>query len=148
MLDKNAYAGGHTTTHIRDGYVFDEGPHVSFTKNERIKKFFAEAINNEYLSIDAYIDNYWRGQYIRHPVITNMHGMPRDVVVKCITDYVEAKQNPNPTINNYEDWLVASYGRTYAETVSDAVRIEVPHHPGLQPQHGMGRPAAVPGAAV
>ena len=115
VLDKNAYAGGHTTTHIRDGYVFDEGPHVSFTKNERIKKFFAEAINNEYLSIDAYIDNYWRGQYIRHPVITNMHGMPRDVVVKCITDYIETKQNPNPTINNYEDWLVASYGRTYAE---------------------------------
>ncbi len=96
VLDKNAYAGGHTTTHIRDGYVFDEGPHVSFTKNERIKKFFAEAINNEYLSIDAYIDNYWRGQYIRHPVITNMHGMPRDVVVKCITDYVEAKQNRQP----------------------------------------------------
>src|SRR5687767_4542385 len=44
-----------------------------------------------------------------------MHGMPRDVVVKCITDYVQAKQNATPTINNYEDWLVASYGRTYAD---------------------------------
>jgi len=115
LLDKHTYPGGHTTTHSRDGYLFDEGPHVSFTKNDRIKKFFAEAVNNDYLSIDAYIDNYWRGQYIRHPVITNMHGMPRDVTVKCITDYVQAKQNAHPTINNYEDWLVASYGRTYAE---------------------------------
>jgi hypothetical protein len=93
VLDKNSCAGGHTATRIGDGYVFDEGPHVSFTKHKRIKKYFGDAIDNEYLSIDSYIDNYRRGQYIRHPVITNMDGMPRDVVVKCITDYVEAKQN-------------------------------------------------------
>lgn len=115
LLDKNSHAGGHTSTHIRDGYVFDEGPHVSFTKDERVKQMFAEAIGNDFLSIDAYIDNYWQGQYVRHPVITNMHGMPKDVVVKCIDDYVEAKKNPPAKIENYEDWLVASYGRTYAE---------------------------------
>jgi protoporphyrinogen oxidase len=115
VLDKNAHAGGHTASHTRQGFVFDEGPHVSFTKHDRIKKIFADAIGGDYLSIDAYIDNYWRGHYVRHPVITNMHGMPRDVVVKCIEDYVEAGKNPNPRIENYEDWLVASYGRTYAE---------------------------------
>lgn len=116
ILEKKAYAGGHTATHIRDGYVFDEGPHVSFTKQEKIKAIFAEAVGNDYLSIDAKIDNYWQGQFIRHPVITNMHGMPQGTVVKCIRDYVEASKNPDPRIENYEDWLVASYGRTYAET--------------------------------
>lgn len=115
VLDKNAYPGGHTATHTKQGFVFDEGPHVSFTKHEKIKTIFADAIGNDYLSIDAYIDNHWRGHQIRHPVITNMHGMPRDLVVKCIADYVEAGKNPNPRIENYEDWLVASYGRTYAE---------------------------------
>ena len=116
ILEKKAYPGGHTATHVRDGYVFDEGPHVSFTKQEKVRRLFADAVNNDYLSIDAKINNYWRGQYIRHPVITNMHGMPHDVVVQCIRDYVEAGKNPNPRIENYEDWLVASYGRTYAET--------------------------------
>lgn len=116
ILEKKPYAGGHTTTHIRDGYVFDEGPHVSFTKLEKVQKLFAESVGNDYLSIDAKIDNYWQGRYIRHPVVTNMHGMPHDLVVKCIGDYVQAKQNPGARIDNYEDWLVASYGRTYAET--------------------------------
>lgn len=116
ILEKKPYAGGHTATHSRDGYVFDEGPHVSFTKQEKVQKIFAEAVGNDYLSIDAKIDNYWRGRYIRHPVITNMHGMPHDLVVKCISDYVEAKKNPGARIDNYEDWLVASYGRAYAET--------------------------------
>ena len=116
VFDKKAYAGGHTATHTRDGFVFDEGPHVSFTKQEKIKKLFAEAVNNDYLSIDAYIDNYWQGHSIRHPVVTNMHGMPHEMVVKCISDFVKVQNTPNPKIANYEDWLVASYGRTYAET--------------------------------
>ena len=115
VLDKKAYAGGHTATHERQGFLFDEGPHVSFTKEDKIKSIFAEAVKNDYLSIDAYIDNYWQGQFIKHPVITNMHGMPVDMIAKCIADYVEAGKNPNPKIENYEDWLVASYGRTYAE---------------------------------
>ena len=42
VFDKKAYAGGHTATHTRDGFVFDEGPHVSFTKHEKIKQLFAE----------------------------------------------------------------------------------------------------------
>src|SRR5262249_4392427 len=46
---------------------------------------------------------------------TNMYGMPTDTVAKVIADYVEAKSIKNPTIENYEQWLVASYGRTYAE---------------------------------
>ncbi len=116
VLEQKAYPGGHTATHCRDGFVFDEGPHVSFTKMDKIKKIFADAVNGDYLSIDAQIDNYWQGRFVRHPVITNLHGLPHELVVKCIADYVEAKRNTNQTIGNYEDWLVASYGRAYAET--------------------------------
>ena len=86
VFEAKAYAGGHTTTHIRDGFVFDEGPHVSFTKNERIKALFAEAIDNKFESIDAYIDNYWQGHWIRHPVVTNMHGLPARLVTDVVRD--------------------------------------------------------------
>lgn len=115
LFDKNAYAGGHTASHTVDGFIFDEGPHVSFTKNEQVRALFAKAIDNKYESINAYIDNYWQGHWIRHPVITNMHGMPTDTVANVIRDYVEAKAVTNPTIENYEQWLIASYGRTYAQ---------------------------------
>ena len=147
VLDKNAYPGGHTTTHIRDGYVFDEGPHVSFTKNERIKKFFAEAINNDYLSIDAYIDNYWRGQYIRHPVITNMHGMPRDVVVEVHHRLRRGQAERQPDHQQLRGLAGRQLRPHLRRAVSDAVRVEVPHHSCLEPQHRVGGPAALPGAA-
>lgn len=116
IFDKNPYAGGHTMSHHRGGFIFDEGPHVSFTKNERIRQLFKEAVEGDFLKVDAYIDNYWQGHWVKHPVITNLHGLPESNVVACIRDYVEAKAVAEPRIENYQDWLVASYGRTYAET--------------------------------
>lgn len=126
VYEKKPYPGGHTMSHRRDGYVFDEGPHVSFTKNERLRELFARAVGDDFLRIDAYIDNYWQGHWLRHPVITNMHGLPHETTVACIRDYVQAKSVAEPRIDNYEDWLVAGYGRTYAENFP--MRYTVKYH--------------------
>ena len=52
------------------------------------------------------VNNYWRGHWIRHPAQTNLHGLPTDLLVAIIKDYVAAHQNPPPEIRNYADWLV------------------------------------------
>jgi protoporphyrinogen oxidase len=45
----------------------------------------------------------------------HLHGLPDDVVVKVITDFVEERQAPERLVKNYADWLLASFGRTFAE---------------------------------
>jgi protoporphyrinogen oxidase len=115
VYDKNHYPGGHTSSHIREGFTFDEGPHVSFTGVERLKSMFSSAIGGNFESINAYIDNYWKGHWVRHPVVTNLYGLPAEVRVQVLKDFIESRQEKEPVIRNYEDWLVASYGRAYAE---------------------------------
>src|SRR5262245_44299246 len=110
IYEAKSYGGGHTSTHIREGFVFDEGPHVSITKNDCVRQMFAEAIDNQYETINANIDNYWQGRWIVHPAVTNLYGLPSRLVTDVIRDYVEAKEKPNQSIANYEDWLIASYG--------------------------------------
>src|SRR6478672_1177527 len=75
MYDKNAYHGGHTASFQDGGFIFDQGPHISFTKDSRIQ----------------------------------------DLFVKAISDFVEERQVPERPIRNYADWLLTSYGRTFAE---------------------------------
>ena len=109
--------GGHTSTHVYDdGFIFDEGPHISFTSNERIQELFAKSVGGEYERIKAYVNNYWRGHWIKHPAQVNLNGLPDDVIVRSIVDFVEASKVENPTIENYEDWLRAAFGDTFAET--------------------------------
>ena len=117
LFDKKPHYGGHTASFVYEGrYTFDEGPHVSFTKDERVREIFSAAIDGKYEVLDTKVNNYWRGYWIKHPAQVNLHGLPPELVIKVITDYVRAKQEPPREICNYEDWLRASFGNTFAET--------------------------------
>jgi protoporphyrinogen oxidase len=122
MYDKNAYHGGHTASFKHDsGFIFDEGPHVSFTKHERLQKLFAESVDQKYEVIRSRPNNYWKGHWIKHPAICNLFGLPTDLVVNCLRDFIEAQNDQQNNIElkpieNYADWLIASYGKTFAET--------------------------------
>ncbi len=118
--DKNAYHGGHTTSFKHSsGFIFDDGPHLSFTKNDRLQRLFADSVDDKYEVIRARPNNYWRGYWIKHPAICNMSGLPTNVVVNCLKDFIDAhtsqqRGGQGKPIENYADWLVASYGKTFA----------------------------------
>ena len=42
----------------------------------------------------------------------HLHGLPQDVIIKVINDFVEERQGPERPVNNYADWLLASFGRS------------------------------------
>ena len=116
MYDKNPYHGGHTASFRSDsGFLFDVGPHISFTKDPRIQGLFAESVDQQYETIQINLNNYWRGYWPLHPVQVHLNGLPEDVIVKVIKDFVEESQAPERPVKNYADWLVASLGRTFAE---------------------------------
>lgn len=116
MYDKNAYHGGHTTSfRFESGFLFDMGPHISFTKDTRIQELLADSVDQQYETIQISLKNYWRGYWPKHPVQLHLHGLPEDVIVKVINDFVEARQAPEQPVKNYADWLLASFGRTFAE---------------------------------
>jgi protoporphyrinogen oxidase len=114
-FDMSREPGGHTSSH-RDqhGFVFDEGPHISFTKDERIKSLLAEAVGGDYVSFPTRVNNYWQGHWVKHPAQCNLHGLPPQLVARIIEDMFDARAKDS-TPANYEEWLVASYGATFAE---------------------------------
>lgn len=117
IYERRNHYGGHTASYrMEAGFTFDEGPHVSFTKDPRMQQLLAESVNGEYETIQARVNNYWRGHWIKHPVQVNLHGLPTDLVVRILADFIEAQHAPEREIANYEDWLRASFGDTLAET--------------------------------
>lgn len=116
MYDKNGHHGGHTASFRYDsGFLFDVGPHISFTKDTRIQDLFADSVDQQFETKALKLNNYWRGYWPLHPVQLHLHGLPEDIIVKVITDFVEERQAPERPVKNYADWLLASFGRTFAE---------------------------------
>lgn len=117
MYDKNSYYGGHTTSfRYETGFLFDVGPHISFTKDPRIQELFADSVEGRFETIQINLNNYWRGHWPLHPVQLHLFGLPEDLIVKVISDFVDERQAPEKPIHNYADWLYASFGKTFAES--------------------------------
>lgn len=117
MYDKNSYYGGHTASfRYETGFLFDVGPHISFTKDPRIQEIFADSVDQQYETIQINLNNYWRGYWPLHPVQLHLFGMPEDLIVKVISDFVDERGAPERPIKNYADWLLASFGKTFAES--------------------------------
>jgi protoporphyrinogen oxidase len=115
--DRNAYYGGHTWSfRYENGFVFDEGGHISFTKHERIRELLASNIRGQHEEPQLKIDNYWHGRRITHPVQCNLRGLPTQLVVDIIKDFAAVHQSPMAATPNYAQWLYQAYGKTFAET--------------------------------
>src|SRR6185437_9735219 len=116
LYDKNAYYGGHTMSfRYESGFLFDVGPHISFTKNERIQNLFAESVEQHYETLQVSLNNYWQGYWPLHPAQLHLYGMPADLVVKVISDFADVHYGPERPIHNYSDWLYSSFGKAFAE---------------------------------
>jgi len=115
--DRPPYYGGHTQSFRYDNnFVFDEGGHISFTKHDRIRDLLASNIEGRHEEPQLKIDNYWHGHRIIHPVQCNLRGLPNELIVNVIKDFVAVHDGPLTTKPTYAQWLQHAYGRTFAET--------------------------------
>lgn len=120
VYDQNSSTGGHARSHQRDGFSFDEGPHVSFTKRPEIQELLARVTDNRFYDFAADVLNLWRGHWVRHPAQCNLFGLPADVVTRCIVDIAAARQlshndAPQSTLATYEEWCLQGLGRAFSE---------------------------------
>lgn len=116
MYDKNDYPGGHTATFVHDsGFIFDDGPHISFSKDPRFQDLFVDNVKGAFENLNAYVNNYYHGAWVKHPAQANLHNLPDDLKSKCILDFIEASKNKiveKPS--NYLEWLISVFGETFA----------------------------------
>ncbi len=116
MFEKNDYYGGHCASYLFDNkWVFDDGPHISFTKSEKVKDIFASNIDNDYVEFQANPCNYWKGKWITHPAQVNLNGLNAEFNTQILTEMIDTYQESNPKIENYEQWLYSTYGKTFSE---------------------------------
>jgi protoporphyrinogen oxidase len=114
IFERSDHVGGHTHSIDTGGFVFDEGPHVSFTKHDAIRDQF-ERNAGSIEEFTAKITNAYRGTWLTHPAQCHLHGADLDLIARCIEDLVESRVNPIDDPKNYAEWCIDGLGRAFAE---------------------------------
>jgi protoporphyrinogen oxidase len=117
IFEQHAYAGGHIHSEIRDGFTWDEGPHVSFTKHAYVRDLFAES--TEYWEYPVFPTNYYQGTWVPHPAQTNLYALPKEIRDRCITDFLASRELSEASTlapTDYQEWIERAFGKTFANT--------------------------------
>ncbi len=98
-----------------DGFTFDEGPHVSFSKIPEVIELLAQGVKGKFREFASIVSNYYQGYWVTHPAQVNLHGLPAELVTRCVVDMIGAAQRvADGPINHYADWLLAQFGETFS----------------------------------
>ena len=116
IFEAKQHHGGHVHSEQRDGFTWDDGPHISFTSNEYVKSFFAEAVADDYEELDIKAVNYFRGTWIDHPAQTSLWQVPEPLRTQCVESFLETARREHTPPTNYEEWLHQAMGPVFADT--------------------------------
>lgn len=117
IFEAGGAAGGHATSFAVGGFMFDQGPHISFTRHDEVKALFAAAVDSRFLEQEARVLNCWQGVWIPHPAQCHLFGLPLDVVERCVVDFVERPTTTSPS-PSYAEWCLATFGKAFSEEFS------------------------------
>jgi protoporphyrinogen oxidase len=119
VYEADSHYGGHVYSEKRDGCVWDDGPHVSYTKNEYIQQLFSDLVGGEFEEVQAEVVNYFQGHWIDHPAQSNLYQIPEPLRTQCLNSFLESRvENPieQAAPANYEEWIHRAFGRVFADT--------------------------------
>jgi len=117
VLEKNNYLLGHLKSDKKRGFIWDEGPHVSFTKDSYTKSIFEKSVDGEFFEFEPKISNYFKQNWIDHPAQVNLFQLNEPLRTKCVNSFLEQSEKEiNETPSNYHEWLVKSFGKEFTKT--------------------------------
>ena len=114
IYDKNTYFGGHAYSFKIDNFYFDEGAHISHSKNKEFLEYI-DAFNSEkFRQLKCKVYNFYKNKKIGYPIQFNLKDLTFSEKIKyLISSIIVRKKLKN--CKNYYEWLVASYGKFLTE---------------------------------
>ncbi|MDA7625462.1 FAD-dependent oxidoreductase [bacterium] len=116
ILEAKSHAFGHIHSEVLDGFTWDEGPHVSFTKHAYVKELFSDAVNDNFEEYEPVTGNYYHGDWINHPAQSNLYQISEPLRTKCLDSFLSSREKEFADPVNYDEWLQQAFGAVFAET--------------------------------
>jgi protoporphyrinogen oxidase len=122
VFEAKEHCGGHIHSKQINGFTWDEGPHVSFTQHQYVKDLFAKSVKQDFLEYPVFPTNYYKGNWIPHPAQSNLWAIPEPLRTACLQDFLATRKDVGEMLvpNNYEDWLITAFGKTFTKNFPEA----------------------------
>jgi protoporphyrinogen oxidase len=118
VLEAASAPGGLCRSREVDGFVFDYTGHLLHLRDPRIERLVTELLPGAFEVIERKARIRCQGATLEFPFQANLHGLPKEVVAACVTDFVESMNvsTPDDPALSFEKWSRTVFGHAISET--------------------------------
>jgi protoporphyrinogen oxidase len=111
IFEQSDRTGGHCHATIRDGWTFDRGPHIMFSRDQDVLDFMIASLGDNVHRSRRNNRVFVDGRMVKYPLENDLASLALDARTRCLLDYLFNEQSglaENPS--NLDDWFVGNFG--------------------------------------
>ncbi|HEY9784667.1 MAG TPA: FAD-dependent oxidoreductase [Candidatus Obscuribacterales bacterium] len=112
VLEKESVCGGLCRTYEKDGFTFDLGGHIIFSKDAEILEFELELLKDKVNRLYRRAACWFKGRFVKYPFENGLSVLDKDDTYQCLYHFLN---NPPQEVHTFEDWIYNTFGKGLAE---------------------------------
>lgn len=112
VLEKEDTCGGLCRSYSKDGFTFDLGGHIMFSKDEEILQLELDVLAGNYHRHFRKNAVWFKRRLVKYPFENGLSVLDPEDKFECLYHFLENPQRPQ---NNFEDWIYNTFGKGLAE---------------------------------
>jgi len=111
VLEAADHPGGHASSFVVDGFTFDYGPHIMFSKHKDILAFMIESLEGNVQECRRNNKISFKGRLTKYPFENGLSELPMEDNFACARDFfINPYKEQYPSPQNLREWLLARFG--------------------------------------
>jgi len=112
ILEKEDRVGGHCRTHEKNGFRYDEGGHILFSKDADVLQRMVQILEGNVARHYRNNKIWFKGRFVKYPFENGLGDLDPEDRFECLYHYIN---NPYPEPTNLKEWIYHTFGTGIAE---------------------------------
>ena len=112
VLEKEDECGGLCRSFTKDGFSFDLGGHIIFSKDKQMLDLMVKILGS---NIKKHYRNnkvWFKGRYVKYPFENGLSALDKEDIFDCLNYFIN---NDSPKPKNLKEWCYYTFGKGIAE---------------------------------
>jgi protoporphyrinogen oxidase len=111
IFEQSERTGGHCHATIRDGWTFDRGPHIMFSRDKDVLDFMIASLGDNVHQSRRNNRVFVDGRLVKYPLENDLASLTLETRTRCLLDYLFNDQSQlAESPSNLDEWFVGNFG--------------------------------------
>ncbi len=112
VLEKESECGGLCRSYSKNGFSFDIGGHIIFSKDKEVLDLMVKMLKDN--SKKHYRNNkvWFKGRYVKYPFENGLSALDKEDIFECLYSFIN---NKHKKPKNLKEWLYYTFGNGIAD---------------------------------